>query len=60
VLKALGLPDDAVKASIRIGLGRTNTLGEVDAAADRIIAEVSALRAGQRGARMRGGPSKAR
>ena len=47
VLKALGLPDDAVKASIRIGLGRTNTLPEVDAAADRIIAEVKALRAGR-------------
>ena len=45
VLKALGLSDDAVKASIRIGLGRNNTLSEVDAAADRIIAEVKALRA---------------
>jgi len=53
VLKALGLPDDAVKASIRIGLGRTNTLAEIDAAADRLIAEVSALRAGRRGARTR-------
>jgi len=54
VLKALGLPDDAVKASIRVGLGRTNTLEEIDAAADRMIAEVSALRAGRRGARTRG------
>jgi cysteine desulfurase len=45
VLKALGLPDDAVRASIRIGLGRTNTIEEVDAAAERIIGEVNALRA---------------
>jgi cysteine desulfurase len=45
VLKALGLPDDAVRASVRIGLGRTTTPAEVERAADRIVEEVRALRA---------------
>jgi len=50
VLKALGLPDDALRASIRIGLGRTTTLAEVEVAAERIIGEVQALRRARRGA----------
>jgi len=49
VLKALGLPDDAVRASIRVGLGRATTRAEVEAAAERIVAEVRALRAARSG-----------
>jgi cysteine desulfurase len=45
VLAALGLPDAAVRASIRIGLGRTTTADEVERAAARIIDRVRALRA---------------
>jgi cysteine sulfinate desulfinase/cysteine desulfurase-like protein len=45
VLKALGLPDDAVRASVRIGLGRGNTAEEVELVADRIVEAVRALRA---------------
>jgi cysteine desulfurase len=47
VLRALGLSDEALGASVRIGLGRGNTPEEVEAAADRIVAEVRALRAGR-------------
>ncbi len=35
VLRALGLTDEAVRASIRFGLGRGNTEAEVDAVAER-------------------------
>jgi cysteine desulfurase len=45
VLAALGLSDDAVRSSLRVGLGRATTRAEVDAAADRIVAAVRALRA---------------
>ncbi len=44
VLKALGLPEDRVKASLRIGLGRGTTEAEVDRAAERIGEEVRSLR----------------
>ena len=44
VLKALGLPEDRVTASLRIGLGRSTNEPEVDEAARRLIEEVRALR----------------
>ncbi len=47
VLKALGLPDDLVRSSLRFGLGRSTTAEEVDWAAERVIEEVQALRAGR-------------
>lgn len=45
VLRAMGLTDAEAGSSLRIGLGRGTTEHEVDAAADRIIAEVERLRA---------------
>jgi cysteine desulfurase len=45
VLRALGLPDAAVRSSIRIGLGRGTTAAEIETAAARISEEVRALRA---------------
>jgi len=45
VLRALGLAEDALRASVRIGLGRGTTVEEVDAAAERLVAAVRAQRA---------------
>jgi cysteine desulfurase len=45
VLRAMGLSDAEAGSSLRIGLGRGTTEHEIDAAADRIIAEVVRLRA---------------
>lgn len=45
VLRALGLSEPALRASVRIGLGRGTTAEEVDAAADRLVAAVQAQRA---------------
>src|SRR6202020_749266 len=44
VLKALGLGDDVAHSSIRFGLGRFNTQGEVDYVADKVIGIVKKLR----------------
>lgn len=44
VLTALGLPEALVRASLRFGLGRFNTVEEVDYAAGRVVEEVRALR----------------
>ena len=44
VLKALGLGDDAIRGSFRIGLGRDTRREEVDRAASRILEEVALLR----------------
>jgi cysteine desulfurase len=43
VLTALGLPDAAAKASLRLGFGRFTTAAEIDAAADQINAVVAGL-----------------
>ena len=45
VLLALGLDEDAARASLRFGLSRFTTAGEVTAAADLIAAGVARLRA---------------
>lgn len=44
VLKALGLPAELVHASIRFGLGRFNTLEEVNYTADEVVRVVTTLR----------------
>jgi cysteine desulfurase len=44
VLKALGVPDDLAHASIRFGLGRTNTEEEVDFTIAAVAATVRRLR----------------
>jgi cysteine desulfurase len=44
VLKALGLGDDVAHSSIRFGLGRFNTIEEVDYVGDKIIDVVVKLR----------------
>ena len=44
VLKALGLPPERARESIRIGLGRFNTEEEIDLAGARIVEEARRLR----------------
>src|SRR5450432_4105510 len=44
VLKALGVGDDLAHTSIRFGLGRFNTMAEVDYVADKVIEIVKHLR----------------
>jgi cysteine desulfurase len=44
VLKAIGLEDALAHASIRFGLGRFNTIEEVDYTIERMVEEVSRLR----------------
>lgn len=53
VLRALGLPERAVRASIRIGLGRGTTEAEIETAAARLCEEIAALRAAQPAATVR-------
>jgi cysteine desulfurase len=43
VLRALGLPEDLARGSIRVGLGRFTTAEEVDFAADRLADAVDGL-----------------
>jgi cysteine desulfurase len=44
VLKAIGLPDDLARASIRFGLGRFTTEEDVDYAANKLVQVVKHLR----------------
>lgn len=44
VLRALGVGDELAHSSIRFGIGRFNTLEEVDYTADLVVREVSRLR----------------
>jgi cysteine sulfinate desulfinase/cysteine desulfurase-like protein len=44
VLRALGLSDEHIQGSIRIGLGRTTTPSEVEFAIDRLVAAARQLR----------------
>ena len=46
VLKAIGASDDLARASLRFGLGRFNTMAEVEFVIDRTVAQVERLRAG--------------
>jgi cysteine desulfurase len=46
VLRALGLSDEAIAGSIRIGLGRTTTAEQIEFALDRLIAAARRLRSG--------------
>jgi cysteine desulfurase len=46
VLRAIGLSDEAIAGSIRIGLGRTTTAAEVEFAIDRLVAAVRRLTTG--------------
>ena len=44
VLRAIGLPDDLARASLRFGLGRWTTAEEIDYAADKVSSLVERLR----------------
>jgi cysteine desulfurase len=46
VLRALGLSDEAIAGSIRIGLGRTTTAEEIEFALERLVAAARRLRRG--------------
>ena len=48
VMEAIGATGDRGRASIRFGLGRTNTAEDIDLAIDRVAAAVNALRARER------------
>ena len=45
VLRAIGASDDLAQSSIRFGLGRFNTVEEVDLVVERVVGEVHRLRA---------------
>jgi len=44
VLNAIGVSDELARASIRFGLGRTTTRGDVDYAVDKVASLVARLR----------------
>ena len=45
--RAIGLSDDLARASLRFGLGRFNTMDEVEYAIKRVAIQVERLRAGE-------------
>ena len=47
VLRAIGLSDDLARASLRFGLGRFNTMDEVEYAITRVAIQVERMRAGE-------------
>lgn len=44
ILKAIGLNDEDARCSIRLGLGRFNTIEEIDYVSERLIDEITKLR----------------
>lgn len=46
VLRAMGVSDSLARSSLRFGIGRFNSLADIDRAAEIVIAAVKALRAG--------------
>ena len=48
VLKAMGLEKARIESSIRLSVGATTTMAEVDLAADRILMTISRLRSQER------------
>lgn len=44
VLRAIGLSDDAARASLRFGIGRFNTVAEIDTVIESVVAAVTTLR----------------
>lgn len=44
ILKSIGLSDEDIKSSIRIGIGRFNTKEEIEYSANRIIDEINKIR----------------
>jgi cysteine desulfurase len=48
VLRALGLSDARIRGALRFGLGRGNTVEEIDAVSDRLIERVREARAARR------------
>ncbi len=59
VLKALGLSDDAMRGSFRVGLGRDTDADEVDRAASRLLEEITVLRRGAAAGTLRDRPDLA-
>jgi cysteine desulfurase len=49
VLRAIGLPPELARASVRCGIGRGNTEAEIDRAADRLATEVARARRARSG-----------
>ncbi len=45
VLRAIGLPDERARSSIRFGIGRFNTEAEIDHALARVVEQVQRIRA---------------
>jgi cysteine desulfurase len=45
VIRALGASDERAHASLRFGLGRGNTIEEVDAVIEKVVDSVTRLRA---------------